>query len=762
MEKEFFGRREEIAEFQEFLLSDKKILNIHGIAGIGKHSFIVHVLDKLEFVNTRIELGTGLYSPEQGIIDIMERIMNKLSDAHKYSFPLFELCRLIYKKTSGRPINVKQESKLFGELNETLENIPGMHIPVNVISAIIKRLTGGGQNLRKNYLLKKNPDIKTIITAKENEIVGLMVEYFMKDLDANMNPNSEVVLCIERFDKLIDLDVYGSPLVDKFLNTFNEADNVKLMVSSTSRIDREGISHIQLNNFNEEEVLEILKSFNVGGCTFDFDTQTDENLISIYHATRGYPLLLRLYLEKIKAGILDRNNLAEVDLNDLGLNKYLNEICKGDNAIKDVLDLLSCLGQWNKKDLNEIAQSINMHMSPNTLSSLYNTFLIRKKEDTDDEFYIVDRFLAQIFYQCNPDIKSRLEKLLTSKLDKLKAIGIVDTLSRYPEMVMLITKDNYAEHERNKIEFSKLIDYTLFSDFENLEKNMLLMDYLGKQYEMAGIAPLSLDYYQMALSCASRMFNGVRNCHTYWNLRNCMKALAEHYFKFGKTKEGLIALLQKLHYSFLCTAFDENEVNALKLLGRDCNDFLRRAIECGDMAAGHEVLNYFNSYMVNQFNTSQDENILAILTWYMTKFSLLLKDKSDLLNEARCVLHIFQDIETFRNIIAEQKESLLPISEQNNVLLDECYKYCSNRLHQIKEAVIEVIDSDAQYDGIVIDFTKIELIPSAELKKIEDKIREEKNLGIRNDGEFISKILKESGVKIVGSDSLKHDVHEDD
>ena len=511
-----------------------KVLAYYGIGGIGKSSLLHKLITEMNesCSEGRIEESLHVYfdfNIKQDLRSVLESIRNKMVDAYKFDFPLFDLGCFAYAKKIGEGVD-KPEIKSFVKRSRILESVLAVakDIPVVGFAAKIFNLVDTGLAVYKNLFNKHKDEFVRIENKSVEDLYKYLPVLFAKDLaDCTKDCSEPLVVFLDTYEQLVnEMSSLGEPLNndlwlrDETYGLIVNSPKVLWVIAGREKLkwqkftawDESLEQHI-LGNLSETDADNFLSIAGVD----DKDLRH-----SIYEMTQGTPVYLDLCVDRY-CSLLENGQKPVID--DFGKNIYalIERFARYmDDSKKDIVYMLSCLKVWTDDMIREIGAKILPNFSTTTYEKVKGfSFIIESEKGR----YNIHQTVGESLYQNCPESirQSTIAEAIEyskNKLEKVNAFDgdfeyYVNWLIKYAVGYFKDDEELRAFYKNNiRVYLKKLSDVHRFDTIEELYAPF--WDRASQNQESRLFALAMKDYsiwlqskgrYQNALDIAKKSYN---------------------------------------------------------------------------------------------------------------------------------------------------------------------------------------------------------------------------------------------------------------
>ena len=476
-----------------------RVLAYYGVGGIGKTSLLNQLMVEMEDAAVAQKIGRPLYvdfdlSIKQEPRAVMESIRNVLAEKYGFTFFLFDLGCFFYAKKIHENMD-RPEIKSFIERSEVLklaldsfgvvDTLAGMPIPVGNVVALVAKLADMGVKYFKNKKAADSKELRNIDALSHAELLEYLPLLLAHDISENMERiykkgkgrKEPLVIFLDTYECLVnEMASIGDPMNnDKWLrNSRNgliaETPYVLWVIGGREKLKWKEIANWNgsleqhlLGDFSEVDARDFLR------CSGIDDSELQKGL---YRLTRGTPVYLDLCVRQYQ-----EERLSQIE--DFGRNvtELIERFARYmDDARKDIVYMLSCLGEWSEEMLDEVVEQALPSFSDSAYESVMGlSFIVESVE----KHYIMHQTVRDVLYKKCPQRIKR--KTTAAAIDysekKLKKLDAFSTDYEYyvgillKQAIRFYTDDDdlsefYTEHVRPY--FVRLCDLNRFCSLESL------------------------------------------------------------------------------------------------------------------------------------------------------------------------------------------------------------------------------------------------------------------------------------------------------
>lgn len=426
--KKFTDREEPRRAFYESLNELKgddsgkiKVLDFHGVGGIGKTALLTELEKTLESDFPRVKyivMDFATVVDCSDTLEILRSMERMMRERYKFSFPLFDLVAYTYETKLGK-LATRPELDSIVESNQEFEFLVNVmdEIPfVNTISKVIKMagLARKGQNIIKERLTnrKMRERLEVIDKKTPQEIKKELGYYFAMDLAQNTKKLDEpFVVIFDTYELLVNEFTAGVPLDNDLfirgpLGLIENTGNVFWVVSGREKLkwmelDASWEGSLECHKIGVLSYADAKWFLNEAGIS-------DEMLVEgIYKITAGIPVYLDLCVD-VYYSVIEKG--GRPSLKDFGKDTkvLVNRFCTYMNDVeKDFIVLLAFLDYWTDETIEKIVVEKGGVFSPSLYEKIKDFSVISCEGDR----YFVCAAVREVLIENAPaTIRKKFEK----------------------------------------------------------------------------------------------------------------------------------------------------------------------------------------------------------------------------------------------------------------------------------------------------------------------------------------------------------------
>ena len=387
---------------------DAKVLVYYGVGGIGKSSLLKQLIKEMDEAAAAKTIGLPLhvyfdFNLKQEPRAVLEALRNKLADDYKFNFPLFDIGCYAYAKKIGENCD-RPEVKSFIERSEIFRCALDFveDIPVVGIATLVAGLADKGIVAFKN--IKNRQEIKKIDALSLEDLLEYLPVLFARDIAKNMEGKDEpLVIFLDTYEQLVnEMSAIGAPLNnDLWLRDDNNglilnAPGVFWVIAGREMLKwpqdwEDSLEQHNLGSLSETDAKNFLQHAGIE------DAELQDG---IYKLTNGTPVYLDLcvdrYLSLIGNGDVPRIENFGEDIYVL-IERFARYM---DDARKDIVYILSCLGAWTDEMALEIGPKVLPNYSVTTYEKVKGLSFIIESEKGQ---YNLHQTVGDVLYKDCPD-----------------------------------------------------------------------------------------------------------------------------------------------------------------------------------------------------------------------------------------------------------------------------------------------------------------------------------------------------------------------
>ncbi|SHL65719.1 Tetratricopeptide repeat-containing protein [Fibrobacter sp. UWT2] len=465
---------------------DAKVLVYYGVGGIGKSSLLKQLIKEMDEAAAAKTISSSLqvyfdFNLKQEPRAVLEALRNKLVDDYKFEFPLFDIGSYVYAKKIGENRD-RPEVKSFIERSVILRCAFAAveDIPVVGIASLIARLADKGIAVFRNMKAKNRDELQKIEVMSHEELQDYFPVLFARDIAANMEGKNEpLVIFLDTYEQLVnEMAAIGAPLNnDLWLRDDNKglvlnAPSVFWVIAGREKLKwpqdwGDSLEQHILGNLSETDA----KNFLLHAGIEDVELQD-----GIYKLTKGTPVYLDLCVDRFQS-LIGNGEAPRVENFGNDIYALIERFARYmDDARKDIVYILSCLGVWSDEMALEIGPKVLPNYSVTTYEKVKGlSFIIESEKGR----YNLHQTVGDVLYKdCPESIK---EKTVSAAIayceEKLSGLDAFSTEFEYyvgwlmKHALRYYCEDDdirgfYIEHIRPHL--NKLNDLKRFRSIEDL------------------------------------------------------------------------------------------------------------------------------------------------------------------------------------------------------------------------------------------------------------------------------------------------------
>ena len=382
------------------------VLTYYGIGGIGKSSLLKRIMEEME---ERLEEPACVYfdfNLQQECRAVLEALKNKLTAERRFAFPLYEVGAYIYAKKIGENPDAPEAKPLLKKSPalELLLNIAG-EIPVVGSATKILDLAERGVTVFRNYLQEHRKELRQIEYMEAEELYAYLPILFAEDMTHALEKESApLVILLDTYERLVnEMSAAGEPLSrDLWLRgedgLVQNIPGVLWVIAGREKLKwerfdaewSEALEQHLLGSLSSQDSVQFLQAAGVA------DAELREG---IYALTAGTPVYLDLcvdqYRRLVERGVEPRLEMFGRDTFEL-IERFARYM---DDAQKDIVYVLSCLGHWNDSEIADIAQPVVPGFSITTYEKVKGLSFITQSDDGD---YNIHQTVGEVLLESCP------------------------------------------------------------------------------------------------------------------------------------------------------------------------------------------------------------------------------------------------------------------------------------------------------------------------------------------------------------------------
>ena len=393
---------EEIAQEE----ANVHVLTYYGIGGIGKSSLLKKIMEEMD---ERVEDPLYVYfdfNLQQESRHVLDALKNKLAESCKFEFPLYELGAYIYAKKVGENPDAPEVKPLLKKSPavELLLNIAG-EIPVVGSATKILDLAEKGVAAFRGYLQEHRKELRQIEYMEAEELYDYLPSLFAEDLTHAMEKcDTPLVILLDTYERLVnEMSSTGEPLSkDVWLRgedgLVQNVPGVLWVIAGREKLKwerfdsewKEALEQHLLGSLSSQDSDQFLLAAGVADAALRSD---------LYDLTMGTPVYLDLcvdqYRRLVERGTEPRAEMFGRDTFDL-IERFARYM---DDAQKDIVYVLSCMGHWNDSEIAAIARQVIPGFSITTYEKVKGLSFITQSDDGD---YNIHQTVGEVLLESCP------------------------------------------------------------------------------------------------------------------------------------------------------------------------------------------------------------------------------------------------------------------------------------------------------------------------------------------------------------------------
>lgn len=393
---------EEIAQEE----ANVHVLTYYGIGGIGKSSLLKKIMEEMD---ERVEDPLYVYfdfNLQQESRHVLDALKNKLAESCKFEFPLYELGAYIYAKKVGENPDAPEVKPLLKKSPavELLLNIAG-EIPVVGSATKILDLAEKGVAAFRGYLQEHRKELRQIEYMEAEELYDYLPSLFAEDLTHAMEKcDAPLVILLDTYERLVnEMSSTGEPLSkDVWLRgedgLVQNVPGVLWVIAGREKLKwerfdsewKEALEQHLLGSLSSQDSDQFLLAAGVADAALRSD---------LYGLTMGTPVYLDLcvdqYRRLVERGAEPRTEMFGRNTFDL-IERFARYM---DDAQKDIVYVLSCMGHWNDSEIAAIARQVIPGFSITTYEKVKGLSFITQSDDGD---YNIHQTVGEVLLESCP------------------------------------------------------------------------------------------------------------------------------------------------------------------------------------------------------------------------------------------------------------------------------------------------------------------------------------------------------------------------
>lgn len=426
-------------------LEDIYIITYYGVGGIGKSTLLRKIIEELKEKEEKPYYVLHDFENAQDAKGTLLMLKNKLEEAYKFEFPLFDLALYAYAKKIGESAEKPEVQSFIGKSKIlSLISDGATEIPVVGIAAKVLKYADSTVAILRSASKNNKEDLLKIEQETDEETYRNLPYYFSQDLMANIEKlGKPLVILLDTYEKLVNelSDEGYSIMKDLWLRSDNgpilQVPGVLWVIAGREKIkwgeyDKDWEDTLEqhiLGDLSFNDANEFLE--NAGVVEADLRKQ-------IYDLTNGTPVYLDICVDTYE---LLKNRKEEPTIDKFGINieelveRYIRYM---DVQTSEMVYMLSNIDNWNDK----MIQKFGGEILPNFSIVLYNKVKDLSFILEDNNSYYMHKTVKNIFQkECPEMIKNKAIEVLNEyyydTIDKMSAIDekYEAILDRYLENV---------------------------------------------------------------------------------------------------------------------------------------------------------------------------------------------------------------------------------------------------------------------------------------------------------------------------------------
>ena len=382
------------------------VLTYYGIGGIGKSSLLKKIMEEMD---ERVEDPLYVYfdfNLQQECRHVLDALKNKLAESCKFEFPLYELGAYIYAKKVGENPDAPEVKPLLKKSPavEFLLNIAG-EIPVVGSATKILDLAEKGVAAFRGYLQEHRKELRQIEYMEPEELYDYLPTLFAEDLTHAMEKHdAPLVILLDTYERLVnEMSSTGEPLSkDVWLRgedgLAQNVPGVLWVIAGREKLKWERFDS-EWKEALEQHLLGSLSSQDSDRFLLEAGVADAALRSELYDLTMGTPVYLDLcvdqYRRLVERGTEPRAEMFGRDTFDL-IERFARYM---DDAQKDIVYVLSCMGHWNDGEIAAIARQVIPGFSITTYEKVKGLSFITQSDDGD---YNIHQTVGEVLLESCP------------------------------------------------------------------------------------------------------------------------------------------------------------------------------------------------------------------------------------------------------------------------------------------------------------------------------------------------------------------------
>ncbi len=409
--KEFWNRYEMVDKAGDF-----QIVMYYGLGGMGKTSLLHEIEREIEDKKINAIWEHYDFSDGHDPVTVLKTISKDLKEKYKFSFPVLSYALYSYYLKCGEDPNSPEVDKIIDDIPFLRESfalcnvIPGVGSITEPLEYFINKLSSTVHAQKKAKIREYIERINNATKEKIHDDIPLIfVNELNENLDKYKSGRPVFILMFDTYERLVnELSLVGTPKendlwlrddvegillrIDKLLCVFAGRETLKWSESDPDW-DNEVLAQIEIDTLDTENSKNLLQAYGI----------TDKQIIAkICKVTQGVPLYLDICID-IYNNAKSSGKEISPDLFENKIDKMAQKLMTYmDDAEKDVLYLLSCLGRWSSEEFYEINRILDQN---SVNASIYNKVLELTFVRKDENSYFIHQTMQEILARYCPRSK---------------------------------------------------------------------------------------------------------------------------------------------------------------------------------------------------------------------------------------------------------------------------------------------------------------------------------------------------------------------
>ena len=413
------------------------VLTYYGIGGIGKSSLLKKIMEEME---ERLDDPARVYfdfNLQQECRAVLEALKNKLSAECRFGFPLYELGAYIYAKKIGENPDAPEAKPLLKK-SPALELLLGIagEIPIVGSATKVLELAEKGVAAFRGYLQDHRKELRQIEYMEAEELYAYLPTLFAEDMTHALEKESApLAILLDTYERLVnEMSATGEPLSkDLWLRgedgLVQNIPGVLWVIAGREKLKwerfdaewSEALEQHLLGSLSSQDSAQFLQAAGVA------DAELREG---IYGLTAGTPVYLDLCVDQYRR-LVERSVEPKLEMFGRDTFELIERFARYmDDAQKDIVYVLSCLGHWNDGEIAAIAQPVVPGFSITTYEKVKGLSFITQSDDGD---YNIHQTVGEVLLEsCPALLRTRTAQVALEHFSAvLKEAGLMEP--RYAE-----------------------------------------------------------------------------------------------------------------------------------------------------------------------------------------------------------------------------------------------------------------------------------------------------------------------------------------